>query len=176
MQVLREGVRRLTFHLWVFVNGCLVSLSLTFSLWLLQEMTMEVRNGCRTDNHYYYFRSISQAFYQIITNCSHSLFHPLPLQGWVVGSQAAAVGITLMCESLALHTQRRLVTRLGLHGLMGVCGINLMLHYGVMWASENVGLVVVAHVGLGVAIAFLWVAVKHNALLLATVSKHYLSV
>lgn len=130
-EVLREGVRRLTFHLWVFVNGCLAALSHTFSLWLLQEMTTE---------------------------------------GWLVGSQAAAVGVTLVFESLALHTQRRLVTRWGLHGLMGVCGLSLTLHYGVMWASENVGLVVAAHAALGVAIAFLWVAVKHNALLLATVS------
>lgn len=88
-----------------------------------------------------------------------------------MGSQAAAVGVTLVCESLALHTQRRLVTRWGLHGLMGVCGVSLMLHYGVMWASESVGMVVAAHAGLGVAMAFLWVSVKHNALLLATVSK-----
>ena len=46
-----------------------------------------------------------------------------------------------------------------------------MLHYGFMWASNSVGIVVVAHAGLGVAMAFLWVAVKHNALLLATVSE-----
>lgn len=90
-----------------------------------------------------------------------------------MGSQAAAVGVTLVFESLALHTQRRLVARWGLHGLMGVCGVSLTLHYGIMWASESVGLVVTAHAALGVAIAFLWVAVKHNALLLATVSKHY---
>lgn len=129
--MLREGVRRLTFHMWVFVNGCLTALSLTFSLWLLQEMTAE---------------------------------------GWLVGGQASAVAVTLVCESLALHTQRRLVIRSGLHGLMGVCGVSLMLHYGIMWASNSVVVVVVAHAGLGVAMAFLWVAVKHNALLLATVS------
>lgn len=130
-EVLREGIRRLTFHVWVFINGCLVALSFTFSLWLLQEMTVE---------------------------------------GWLVASQASAVGMTLVCESLALHTQRRLVIRWGLHGLMGVCGVSLMLHYGFMWASKSAAVVVTAHSGLGVAMAFLWVAVKHNALLLATVS------
>lgn len=102
------------------------------------------------------------------------LSHPSLLlnpQGWLVGGQAAAVGVTLVCESLALHTQRRLVISWGLHGLMGVCGVSLMLHYGIMWASKSVGVVVAAHAGLGVAMAFLWVAVKHNALLLATVSE-----
>ncbi|KAG0729630.1 hypothetical protein GWK47_029956 [Chionoecetes opilio] len=130
-EVLREGVRRLTFHIWVFVNGSLAALSLTFSLWLLQEITAK---------------------------------------GWLVSSQACAVGMTLVCESLALHTQQRLVTRWGLHGLMGVCQVSLVLHYGIMWVSRSVGMVVVAHAGMGVAMAFLWVAVKHNALLLATVS------
>ena len=95
------------------------------------------------------------------------------MQGWLVGSQAGAVGMTLLCESLALHTQRRLVTRWGIHGLMGVCGVSLMLHYGFMWASRSAAVVVMAHAGLGVAMAFLWVAVKHNALLLATVSECY---
>lgn len=62
MQVLREGVRRLTFHLWVFVNGCLAALSLTFSLWLLQEMTAEVRDGFRTDSYIICLRSTSLLF------------------------------------------------------------------------------------------------------------------
>ncbi|XP_071530453.1 uncharacterized protein [Panulirus ornatus] len=38
-EVLREGLRRLAFHGWVFATGCLSSYSLTFSLFLLQEMT-----------------------------------------------------------------------------------------------------------------------------------------
>ncbi|KAK3867171.1 hypothetical protein Pcinc_027353 [Petrolisthes cinctipes] len=130
-EVLREGVRRLTFHTWVWFCGVLAALSLTFSLWLVQELAP---------------------------------------QGWVVGGQAGAVGVTVAMESLTLQLHHRLITRWGLHGVMSVSTLALTLHYGLMWTVASVGVVVLAHAGLGVAMALLWVAVKHNSLLLATVS------
>ncbi|XP_066972107.1 uncharacterized protein [Macrobrachium rosenbergii] len=40
-EVLREGVRRLAFHIWILANGCVSALSLTFGLWLILEVTGE---------------------------------------------------------------------------------------------------------------------------------------
>nr|XP_045604818.1 uncharacterized protein LOC123762351 isoform X2 [Procambarus clarkii] len=130
-EVLREGLRRLTFHSWVLANGCLAAFSFTFSIWLLQEMTS---------------------------------------QGSAMVAQAAALAVTFISEGLTHQTQRWIMSHWGLQGTMGIGGVGVMLHFGVMWASENVGLVVVSHAGLGCGLALMWVAVKNNSLLLATVS------
>lgn len=91
----------------------------------------------------------------------------------MVGGQAGAVGVTVAMESLTLHLHHRLITRWGIHGVMGVATVALTLHYCLLWTVASVGVVVVAHAGLGVAMALLWVAVKHNSLLLATISKFF---
>ncbi|KAG7155603.1 hypothetical protein Hamer_G015972 [Homarus americanus] len=125
--VLREGVRRLTFHSWVFANGTLAAFSYTFSIWLLQEMTQ---------------------------------------QESALAPQTGALAITLASEGW--HSTRSGGSCPG--GTMGVGGVGLMLHFGTMWATSNVAVVVLSHVGLGFGLALMWISVKNNALLLATVT------
>ncbi|KAK7071037.1 hypothetical protein SK128_021026 [Halocaridina rubra] len=131
-EVLKEGIRRLSFHTWVLVNGFVTALPNTFGLWIILEMTKS--------------------------------------QGSAMAAQAGAVAVTLASESLTLHAQRWLLARIGLQGIMGVGGLAMILHLGSMWSSLNVVMVVISHSGLGCTIALLWVSVRHNALLLATVN------
>ncbi|XP_042890262.1 uncharacterized protein LOC122265130 isoform X2 [Penaeus japonicus] len=130
-EVLREGLRRMSFHVWVFVTGSLAALTLTYGLWLIQEIT--------------------------------------GAQGSPLAAQTGAVAVTLVSEGLSLHGQRWIMAHIGLQGTMSVCGLVLMLNFAIMWGSTGVGGMVVAHAGLGSCMALLWVSIKHNALLLATV-------
>ncbi|XP_063607703.1 uncharacterized protein LOC134782223 isoform X1 [Penaeus indicus] len=130
-EVLREGLRRMSFHTWVFVTGSLAALTLTFGIWLIQEITSS--------------------------------------QGSRLAAQTGAVAATLVAEGLSLHAQRWVMAHIGLQGTMSMCGLAILLNFAIMWGSSGVGGVVAAHAGLGSGMALMWVAVKHNALLLATV-------
>lgn len=130
-EVLREGLRRMSFHTWVFATGCLAALSLTFGIWLIQDIAGS--------------------------------------QGAGLAAQTGAVAAMLVAEGLTLHAQRWVMAHIGQQGTMSMCGLAILMNFAIMWGSSGVGGVVAAHAGLGGGMALMWVAIKHNALLLATV-------
>ncbi|CAL4064024.1 unnamed protein product, partial [Meganyctiphanes norvegica] len=91
-------------------------------------------------------------------------------KGSGIASQACAIFLYQATEGMTLHFGHWIVARGGVLGTMCASGVALSIHCCVLWTASDIWLMAVAHATAGVAHGCLWLAVKHNALLLATIS------